>query len=200
MDFNDSYGMLSQLADKNTATSVAIADKTNKFNADQAKLNRDWQEKMSNSAHAREVEDLKRAGLNPVLSAGGQGAPVGSGASATGQKADVDMSIVPALTNIINTQMNNAASIQAAQIAANASIQSAYASAAASRYAADASRDASRYTADKNYDRDILTKGVSPTGFLYNSGKSAFGTRPDSKSGLGSIWSSTKRFFKNIFK
>lgn len=56
------------------------------FNSTEAMKNREWQEYMSNTAYQRAVEDMKKAGLNPILAFqnGGASTPGGSAGTISG--------------------------------------------------------------------------------------------------------------------
>lgn len=69
--------------DKTNEFNAAEGEKTRNFNADQANINREYQERLSNTAYQRSMNDMARAGLNPILAyqKGGASSPTGATAS-----------------------------------------------------------------------------------------------------------------------
>ena len=77
--------------DKQTTYNSAEAAINRQFQSQEAATNRAWQERMANTAYQRAVEDLKKAGLNPVLAALNGGAATGSGSMASGSQASAGL-------------------------------------------------------------------------------------------------------------
>ena len=67
------------------------------YNSAEALANREFQERMSNTAYQRTVEDMKKAGLNPILAFANGGASTPGGSSATISGASMGLASSSAL-------------------------------------------------------------------------------------------------------
>lgn len=149
-------------AQKNRDFQQASADKAMEFSSAQAALNREWQENMSNTSYQRAVQDLKAAGLNPILAAGRGGASTpsgsvgsssassgssGSGYSAGGSSASGNMAqgaqaniggAISGYASLINSVLSSASAVY------NNAIQ-----ADVKKYAANLAYSGTKYQTDK---------------------------------------------------
>lgn len=164
----DNNEAMSNAAQSANAISQMSSAQQYAFNAEEAQKTREWQERMSNTSHQREVQDLLAAGLNPVLSStlGGASTPSGataSGSSYSGQKSDVDTSLLSIMSSMLPALLGSQTQKDIAKIQAETALQTARISSAASMYSADSSKSASKYMAD------ITSEGQSALNKALNS-------------------------------
>lgn len=102
-------GLFSSVGEQNELNRIYNAEQARlnrEFNAMEAEKTRIWSEKMSSTSYQRAVEDLQKAGLNPILAYQQGGASTPSSASASGSNASYNVGGGDTFTDLLQSFAN----------------------------------------------------------------------------------------------
>lgn len=107
-----------EAAAQQMAYQTQSAERAMRFSAEEAQKNRDFQEYMSSTAFRRQMSDMRKAGLNPILayqSATGASTPAGSSASGVAQSGSqaqiTDKNYIAELLSAVGSILSGVGSI-----------------------------------------------------------------------------------------
>lgn len=199
-------------AELNRAFQQESADRAMAFSSAENAINRDWQKMMSDTAHRREMADLKAAGLNPILAAN-NGASAGAGSAAmsaqaagygasssaapSGSKGDTDESGTMAIAGLLGKMLDNQVELEKMKTSAETARETADMYTAATRYSAELSAAVSDLMSQRSSEASHYASDRGAGASMYGSDLSYQAAMSDPMRILGSELSSVLNAFSD---